>query len=64
MGAECEQCAECGDGEERASGVSVGGREGQCDGAGDEGVLREIMGGRMFPATINGLERCMRSLTK
>ena len=28
------------------------------------GVLREIMGGRMFPATINGLERCMRSLTK
>ena len=28
------------------------------------GVLREIMGGRMFPATIAGLERCMRSLTK
>ena len=28
------------------------------------GVLREIMGGRMYPATINGLERCMRALTK
>jgi len=28
------------------------------------GVIREIMGGRMFPTTIEGLERAMKSLTK
>jgi uncharacterized protein with von Willebrand factor type A (vWA) domain len=28
------------------------------------GVIREIMGGRMFPTTIDGLERAMKSLTK
>ena len=28
------------------------------------GVLREIMGGRMYPTTIEGLERAMRALTK
>jgi uncharacterized protein len=28
------------------------------------GILKEIMGGRMYPATIEGLERCMRSLSK
>src|SRR4051812_2677301 len=28
------------------------------------GILREIMGGRMYPTTIQGLERAMRSLTK
>jgi uncharacterized protein with von Willebrand factor type A (vWA) domain len=28
------------------------------------GILREIMGGRMYPTTIEGLERAMRSLAK
>ncbi len=28
------------------------------------GVLREIMGGRMYPTTIEGLDRAMRALTK
>jgi uncharacterized protein len=28
------------------------------------GILREIMGGRMYPTTIQGLERAMRSLAK
>ena len=28
------------------------------------GILREIMGGRMYPTTIEGLERAMRSLVK
>jgi hypothetical protein len=26
-------------------------------------LIRELMGGRMFPLTINGLERAMRELT-
>ena len=28
------------------------------------GILREIMGGRMYPTTIQGLERAMRALVK
>ncbi len=28
------------------------------------GILREIMGGRMYPATVEGLERAMRALVK
>jgi uncharacterized protein with von Willebrand factor type A (vWA) domain len=28
------------------------------------GILREIMGGRMYPTTIDGLERAMRYLSK
>jgi uncharacterized protein len=27
-------------------------------------IIRELMGGRMFPASIDGLERCMRSLAR
>jgi hypothetical protein len=28
------------------------------------GILKEIMGGRMYPTTIQGLERAMRTLVK
>jgi uncharacterized protein with von Willebrand factor type A (vWA) domain len=27
-------------------------------------IIRELMGGRMFPTTIEGLEKAMKSLTK